>query len=389
MLSVLLTQQFVGVLKRLAARPRGFVMVAASAGVPAIALVGFVASQGLRPGLLQVLEWLPTSIGMHALKAWELGDTGTGAAYLGLSIALVASLAASTTWLLFKDLSIDPPLHLARRGKENLWSFEHPRAGVARLFVAQVFGAKYGKILAILPFFVTGGFVLAAVKIEHVAKGSVFEKLFVEAQTYPLYALVPPLIVALAGGVWMNQFAWHGRGIKALLLAPLRSRDILDGNLIALLRMLVPLSLLACLPLVYLDFAPPQAVVLAKQATANLATGVAAELATGVAASVLVVCVLGTLGHLFSVRFPRQLSESGTGVASAPFTLQLASTAAVGVLGLVGIGIYAGLAGLHALAPVAAFVLLTAVVLVLRRFSMPRLERAFDAGRENLSETLA
>jgi hypothetical protein len=370
-LGVLLVQQLVSVLRRLMGRPRSLGIGVGLATVPVLAMVGLSATQGLKPAFFLVLEWLPTTMGYRGLRAWLLGDKGAAAGFFALSVAFVVTLFVLTAWLQLKELGQDPPLRTARRGKENLWSFTSTRVGVGRLFVAQVLGARYGKLLMILPLFVTGGFALAAAKVQYVAAGSVMEQLFDKAQSYPLYALAPPLVVLLGGGLWMNQFAWDGKGVKTLLLAPIPSTDILGGKLLGLTWILVPQSLLACLPLA--SIAAPQPV----------------ELVTGATSAMFLACALGTVGHVFSARFPRPLAESGTGVASVPFTLQLMSTALLVALGLVGLGTYAGLHKHHEWAPAAGFVLLTAVVLVLRRVASLRLTREFDACRETLAETLS
>lgn len=368
--AVLLVQQLVGVLRRLLARPRFLAIAAGLSTVPALALVALVVSKGLKPAAFLVLHWLPTSMGYHSLQAWVEGDKGQAAGFLLLFAGFVALLFLLTAWMQLKDLAHDPPLRTARAGKENLWTFERPSVGVARLFVRQILAATYGKVLLVLPFFFTGGFVICAVKIQYVAAGSVMEQLFDKAQTYPLYFLIPPFVVLLGGGFWMNQFAWDRKGVKALFLAPIHSREILDGKMLGLTWIFLPQSLLACLPLGFLH--PP----------------LAHELASGVAAALFLACALGAVGHVFSARFPRPLTESGAGVASVPFTLQLMSTAVMAALALVSLGLHTGLQLVHVWAPPVAFALLSALALGLRRAALPFLARELEASREKLSETL-
>ncbi|MBL4849869.1 MAG: hypothetical protein JKY65_30445 [Planctomycetes bacterium] len=369
--SVLLVQQLVGVLRRLLARPRFLGIAAGLATLPTLALLGLSATQGVKPAAFLVLHWLPTSMAYRGLEAWVHGDKGEAAGFLLLFAGFVAVLFVLTAWLQLKDLAHDPPLRTARAGKENLWTFERPSVGVARLFVRQIVATTYGKVLLVLPFFFTGGFVICAVKVQYVAAGSVMEQLFDKAQTYPLYFLIPPFVVLLGGGFWMNQFAWDRRGVKALFLAPIRSSEILNGKLLGLTWILLPQSLLACLPLAFLD-APP----------------LAHDLVSGVASALFLALALGTFGHVFSARFPRPLTESGAGVARLPFTLQLMSTAVMVALALVSLGVHAGLELVHVWAPPVGFVVLSALTLGLRRGALPLLGRELDAGRETLSETL-
>jgi hypothetical protein len=369
-LGVLLMQQFVGVLRRLVEGPRFLGITIAILLCLTLATAAFTGSGGFDGK--RMLEWLPTSMGYHSLRIWGHGETATALGFMALAGAFIGILFVLTAWLQLKELAQDLPPRIAGRGKESLWSFKSPSVGVARLFVRQVFNARYGKIQLILPFFFTGGFVLCAEKVQYVANGSVFHKLFDNARTYPLYALIPPLLVFLGGSMWMNQFAWDGRGIKTLLLAPIRSRDILGGKLLGLVWLLLPLSLLGSLPLGFLAASfPPH------------------ELVSGMASALFVLCVLGTVGHVFSARFPRPLAESRAGVASIPFTLQLMSTALLLALGALCFGVYFGLQRLHIWAPSLGFALLTGVALLFRRGMLNSLVRDLDNCRENLCETLS
>ncbi|MDF1664177.1 MAG: hypothetical protein P1V97_20580 [Planctomycetota bacterium] len=367
---VLLMQQFVAVLRRLVERPRYLGMTIALIIGLGLAAAGLTGGEGFDPK--RMLEWLPTSMGYHGLRTWGHGETGTAMGFLAVAATFIGILFVLTAWLQLKELTQDLPPRTASRGKENLWSFKAPDKGVARLFVKQVLNARYGKVQLMLPFFFTGGFVLCAEKIQYVANGSVFHKLFDNAQTYPLYALLPPLLVFLGGGLWMNQFAWDGRGIKTLFLAPISSRDILGGKLLGLIWIVFPLSLLGSLPLAFLAAPfPPH------------------ELVSGAVSALFSLTVLGTVGHVFSARFPRPLAESRAGVASIPFTLQLMSTAVLLLLGAVCFGVYFGLNSLHIWAPPLGFAVLTIVALFIRRGLATMLVRELDSCRETLCETLS
>jgi hypothetical protein len=370
-LSVLLMRQLVGVMTRLGGRSRLFSLLVAITAVPLAVLALVAAGRGLTQAAFVVLDWMPTTMGYHAIWAWARGEPGASAGFLLASVGFVLVLFVLTTWLQVREMDQDPPRRAARGGTERLWSFRSPSTGLARIFVHQVFGARYGKLLTILPLFVTAGFVLVAVKIEYVAGGSVLHQLFEQAQTYALYAFVPPLVVLLAGGFWMNQFAWDGPGVRMLLAAPVRTTEILDGKMLGLVAVLMPQSIVACLPLLWLG-GPPWA-----------------HVATGLAGAGLFTCILGTLGHVLSARSPRPLSTSHVGVASAPAALQLIRVALVLILSAATFGAIAGLQTVHVWAPSFAFGALIPVVLGLRKLALPGLAGELDACRESLCETLS
>ncbi len=370
-LGVLLMRQLVGVMTRLGGRPRFLALLVAMTAAPLAVFAWLAAGRGLTQAAFVVLDWMPTTMGYHAIRAWSRGEPGASAGFLLASVGFVLALFVVTTWLQVREMAQEPPRRTARGGADRLWSFRSPRTGLARLFVHQVFGARYGKLLTILPLFVTAGFVLVAVKIEYVAGGSVLHQLFEQVQTYALYAFVPPLVVLLASGFWMNQFAWDGPGVRMLLLAPVRTTEILDGRMLGLAAVLMPLSLVACLPLLWLG-APPWA-----------------QIATGLSGAGLFACILGTLGHVLSARFPRPLSTSHVGVDSAPAALQLIRVAIVLILSAASFGAIAGLQTVHAWAPSIAFGALIPVVLGLRKLALPRLAEELDACRESLCETLS
>lgn len=369
-LSVLLMQQLVGTVRRLVGRSLFAGIAAVAVATPIAIFVGLSATEGVAPAVKLFLSDLPSTLGYRGLQAWLLGETAAAEGYLAGAVAFVGALFGATVWLQLRELAKDPPLRLARAGDGNLWSFGRPWVGIARLFVSQVLSASYGKVLCLAPFFVTGVFTLCAVKVQYVAPGSVMEKVFDSARTYPLYAIVPSVIVILGGGLWMNQFAWDGRGVKTLLLAPVSSAVVLRGKLVGLGAILLPQSLLACAPLAFLGSPRPD------------------EIGSGLAAGAFLTCLLGTAGQLLSVRFPRKLAEAGAGVEAAPASLQLQSGGLVAVAGGICFGTYVGLRSLHPWAPAAGFALLTLGAYGLRLAARSRLTAAFDANRETLAERL-
>ena len=116
----------------------------AAATLAVLALVA--AGRGLTQAALVVLDWMPTTMGYHAIWAWIRGESGASAGFLLGSVGFVLALFVLTTLLQAKEMAQDPPRLAARGGADRLWRFRPPSTGRARIFVHQVFGARSGKL---------------------------------------------------------------------------------------------------------------------------------------------------------------------------------------------------------------------------------------------------
>ncbi len=373
-LSLVLVQQLVAVLRRLASRSKALLL--ALIGLPLLVLA--VASQaGMEDAPLLLVGWLPTSAGYHALRAAALGEASAALGFHGLLALWNLALFALVAWLQFRELDQDPALRVDSGNRESLWSFRRPSAGVARLFVGQVLGNRFGKVLLILPLFGSAAFVLVAGILERSVEGrdgSGFLEtalaLLAKAEALPLFVVVPVASALFMGELWLNQFSWDGNGFKSLMLAPLRTTDLLTGKLIGLACLLVPQGLIACLPLL-LRSIPSLSEVLA-----------------GALASTMVVVALGGFGHLLSAWYPRPHRGRGEGAASAPPMLSLLSTGAILLIAGLAAGVWFFLSGWGPWGPVAGYAGVAAGLLLAYRLLRPALAAEVDRRRELICETL-
>lgn len=374
-LSLLLVQQLVGVLKRLASRSKGLLL--ALVGLPLLALA--VASQaGVEDAPLMLIGWLPTSAGYHALRASALGQDGAALGFQVLLGAWNLGLFAVVAWLQLKELDQDPPLRVDSGVQESLWSFQRPAVGVARLFMTQVLGSRFGKILLGVPLFGMLVVVVCADIIGRSAEGrdtsgffETAQALIARAEALPLYLIVPVGSAIFMGELWLNQFSWDGKGVKSLMLVPLRTTDLLAGKLLGLFGLLLPQGLLACLPLLRLSRPDPL------------------ELLAGVLAGTLVVLALGTFGHLLSAWYPRRHRGQGEGASGAPPMLGLLSTAGILLMAGLVAGIWFVLHDAAGWAPAAGYALAALAVLLAGRLVRPAIAAQVDARRELIVETLS
>lgn len=376
-LGVLLVQQLVAVIRRLAGHRRVLLL---GLGLLAVPLLGFgwlALQHGALTALSSVMSRLPTTLGHHGLRALALEDGGRGALFLAGSVAFTLALVAVTTWLQLRELKLDPPLQVATGTKEVLWSFEKPAAGIGRLFSGQVLGSRFGQLLMFTPVFLSVLFVLASSILERSAQGRdetgfqlTMGMLFEKIQALPLWLVVPPAVVCMGAEIWLNQFSWDGNGLKTLLLAPIRTGDVLLGKIFGLFRLQLPLGLVACLPLLRLGMPDPF------------------EVLTGLTAASAFIVTLGTTGHLLSAHFPRRQRGSGEGAGSTPPLLILTSTALILALAAVSFAIVQVAGGLAPWAPAVVFAVLTIVGLLTHRALRPSLASFVDERRELMVETL-
>lgn len=373
-LSLLLVQQLVGVLKRLASGSKGLLVGLALLPLAALAVASQVG--GLEAPMLLV-SWLPTSAGYHALRASALGETSRALLCHGVLLAWNLALFAVVAWLQVKELDQDPPERVDTGTPESLWTFARPASGVARLFTSQVIGSRFGKILLGIPLFGTLVLVVCADILGRSAEGrdtgflETAQALIAKLDAMPLFVLVPAGAAIFMGELWLNQFSWDGNGVKSLMLAPLRTTDLLAGKLLGLVWLLVPQGLIACLPLLRRSFPDPF------------------EVLAGGLASLMIVLALGTFGHLLSAWYPRPHRGKGEGAVSAPPMLGLLSTSAIlAVAGLTG-GIWLVLRGVAAWAPAAGYGLVVLACLGAARLARPALAAEVDRKRELIVETLA
>lgn len=378
MLGLLLVQQSVGALRRLVSRSRALAAVAAIVVGLGVALVLLAAGRGLDAALATLVTWLPPVAPFSGLLAASRGEFGRAWMFQGIGLASSLALLAITVRLQLAEMNQDPPLRRDAGSGAKPWTFRNPAQGIARLFIEQILGARHGKLLLLLPLFCTAAFVLAAdilrrsgVPADPTSLHGTIHSLFARVAAWPLYLYVQPAAILLVNKeLWLNQFAWSGGGVKALLLAPISMRDILHGHLQGLLLLQVPQGLLACAPLARLGGPGPF------------------ELLTGLGAAVFVGIILAGFGHVASARFPRALVGREERAEGLPAQLMLVTTALIAALGCLVFGVVRLASPVGAWAPAAAFGALALLALGAHRLLLPALAARVQDAREHLAERL-
>lgn len=358
MLGLLLFQQIVGATRRLMTGSRLVMGILGLAAITALTLAAIFA-------------------GYHALRAAALGEGGRALMLGALPLAWTIGLFAIATRLQLLEMRQDPPLHRQRSKAETLWTFRAPAAGIARLMVSQVAGARAGLLVLVLPLFSCGMLVLAADILGRSAAGRDTTGLFLTAlqlsraaQALPLYVIVPVAVMLLNRELWMNQLAWESGGIKTLFLAPIGSGHIVRGKFMGLLMLQVPQALIAALPLLRLRMPQPW------------------ELLTGLVAALAVAMSLATIGLGLSVRHPRVIAARAERTEGAPASLTLLSTAIIGAHAVFVAGVVVMLGRIAPWLPMLVFAACAAGVLVARTKLIAALAAQVDAHREHVVETL-
>lgn len=193
--------------KAAAARPRSAVALEAQAQ----------RMKALGSRLGRTLAWLPSSQAASGLSSAAAGHWGAAAARQLPLLATLALLLLFTARTLRAEADPEALRTPLRRGApERLWSFPSPPLGVARLHGQNLLGSHLGRFSLLVPLMTL---VLLKGPLA-MAKGT---------QIWALPAAFGYL--ALTGIQFqMNQFGLDGPGVKALLLLPLRTRDILEGK---------------------------------------------------------------------------------------------------------------------------------------------------------------
>ncbi len=307
--------------------------------------------------LLMVVDALPTTQSIRGMGEGLAGHWGQALGRQVYPIAMLVLLLLAAASTLRRDSEPQAFESVAKDSSEKLWSFSEPMYGIARLQWRAVISSHLGRFQLLIPLMV-------------------------------LVLIKGPLARAWGAGVWslpmafaylsmagmqvqLNQFGLDGSGVKALLLLPLRSRDLLVGKALGLLAFL---GLQVLLMLILL--------------------GIAGNL--GPLQAVAGVCLMGclfilqvSLGHWTSAWLPRPMprdSLKNNNMAQPVIWLGMACT-------LAGTAVFGGIYLLTAwlapllLLPVMAL-LLGLLYLVYRRVILPAAARYLEGRREVLVQAL-
>jgi hypothetical protein len=171
--------------------------------------------------LLAVIDVLPTTQSIIAFNDLLSGRLGMALIRQLYPVALLAILVVLAAWTLRRESQPDSRGASAGADK-SLWTFSSPAAGIAKLHCVSALGTTalaLNLIGPLLSFFI-------------------FKMLI--GGTHDAFLLVPAVLswtVLMNAGMQLNQFGLDGSGVKALLVLPIESRDLLKGKALALSAM--------------------------------------------------------------------------------------------------------------------------------------------------------
>lgn len=321
-----------------------------------------------RKGDLEVLAALGRSL--RSLAAWTPGgqaclglQAGVQGAWLQALLHQVYPLAvvAALGWLGVRALAREAGP--ARAGAETsrraarLWSFRSPVQGLGRLQLQSLLGSQLGRFAFLIPL-------IAVVLV----KGPLGR---LKGQEHWALPVGLAYLALAASQLQLNQFGLDGPGVKALLLLPVRGRDLLAGKALGLAVHQGLQVLLLVVGAAFLFPVSPGAVV------GTLGLGACFFL------------VQTGAGHLLSVVFPRPIPRQSLKNNTMPFLVVMAGMGLTMACGTVFGGIYALLAWRWpALLGPGMVLLAGATFLAYRAWLLPAAGAFLEARRERLVEHL-
>ena len=307
--------------------------------------------------LLKVIDGLPSTQSMRGMADLVSGHWGQALGRQVFPFGLLALLLLGAANTLKRDA--DPQaLRTSPKGSvEKLWSFATAAHGVARLQWRAIISSHLGKFQLLIPLMVLV-----------LIKGP-----FAAARGATVWSLPMAFAYLSMAGmqIQLNQFGLDGPGVKALLLLPVPSRDLLVGKTLGLLAFLglqVALLLILLGTIGYLT--PVQAL-------------------AGVCLSGCLFLVQVSLGHWTSAWLPRPMprdSLKNNNMAQPVIWLGMAAMLA-GVMVFGGIYLLMVWLAPLLLLPVMA-VVLGVLFLVYRAKVLPSAARYLDGRKEVLVQAL-
>jgi hypothetical protein len=169
--------------------------------------------------LLGALELLPATQAARGLAEILRGAWGSGLLRFAYPLGGVLGLLALTAWAMSREASAGI-LEIPGPGRMPLWSFRSPVEGLARLQWRTLLTSHLGKF----------GFLIPLMTVI-LLKGP-----FAHAKHQAVWGLPASfLYLGLTGSqMQFNQFGLDGHGVKALLLLPVSSRQLLAGKCLGL-----------------------------------------------------------------------------------------------------------------------------------------------------------
>lgn len=170
---------------------------------------------------VRMLEWAPTTQAVRGLQELREGRAAPGLVRLLPFFMLLSLLGlAAARVLAWESGSEVLKVQAAKASKERLWGFSTPAGGLARLTWETLIGSHLGRFGFLIPL-------MSIVIIKGPASVLGGGGFWALPSAFAYLALT-------SGQLQFNQFGLDGHGVKALLLLPVSSRDLLQGKLLGL-----------------------------------------------------------------------------------------------------------------------------------------------------------
>lgn len=248
--------------------------------------------------LREGVSYSPTTVAALGLVDYATGHVAAAwlrqivpLAFTALAIEIIARKAS-------RDDRDEPGSRRGITAAQPLWSFGTPASGIARLFVSTVTHSRQGLTLFFMPPFIAGMITAISSGIAEDLQRRPPPPLIASLMpgsldAVPLFGFLPFLLVHMNSELWLNQWGWDGRAVRALFVAPIAMRDLLLGKLMGI-GAIVAAQYLMTAPLLGLLRLPRLA-----------------ELLLGLGAGVFGLTVMAGLGHVLSAGLSRPLDPHG------------------------------------------------------------------------------
>ncbi len=303
----------------------------------------------------KVMSLLPSHAAVESLVKARENHWGAALALQVYPLALLGLLMVLGAKLVARESHAEQAVAVSR-GPQRLWSFRSPAEGIGRLHFRTLMASQLGKFAFLMPIMTL---VLLKGPFAHLRGQS--------------FWAVPAAFgyLSLAGNnVVLNQFGLDRHGIKALLLLPVTSEELLKGKLLGMAAHQGLQALLLSVLLVAFSGATP------------------APLIAGILMLGCVFLAQGSIGQWTSIWAPRPMAMDSLKNSNMPFAVVMLSLATSGLWTSLFGGAYALLAWLAPAWLVPTMALLFLLTLAAHLALLPLAAAYLDRRREVLVERL-
>lgn len=301
------------------------------------------------------MTFLPATASVRSLLLARQGRWGAAIGIHAYPLSVLALLLLLGARLMHREAEAERRPETNSR-RQRLWSFKHPAEGIGRLHFQTIMRSHLGRFAFLMPLMTL---VLLKGPFSHLAA----KALWTVPAAFAYLSLV-------GNNFTFNQFGLDRHGVKALLLLPLTSRDLLLGKLLGMAAHLGLQALLLAGLLGLMDQARPDL------------------LLAGILLMACIFLAQTAVGQWTSAWAPRPMVMDSLKNNNMPFTMGLLSVATSGLWTSLYGGLYALTAWLAPswLLPVLA--LAFALTLAAHLAILPHAAAFLDRRREVLVERL-